>query len=301
MPLPYKRTTGKAVAAKRPIIVVRRARRPLNQPHNSAWKVAYADFVTAMMAFFLLLWLLSTSSKDTLQGLSEYFTPTSGLSNLRPIGVDNASPTPLDASEAGINLSSPGIMQEQAGATQSNPDKPSPIEAEQEDNLFREGARAINQAIDSDTQLSQYKDNLAVGMTPDGLRIELRDSEKYPMFESGSTELSEYGRMVLSRLVPLIRRMPNYMSITGYTDTSALETASTTRWALSAGRAESALAFLLESGLESERPQRIIGAADSEILSSDDPRSAKNRRVSLLMLRGSHILIPNSAVPDTAK
>ncbi len=302
MSLPYKRTTKADAPKVKPVIIIKRARpAPRQASHGGAWKVAYADFVTAMMAFFLLLWLLSTSSKETLQGLSEYFTPVTGVSELRPIGINSAAPTAMNQKDAGINLSSPGVMQQQAGSTQSNPENPSPIEAEQEDNLFKQGAQAINQAIANDTQLAQYKDNVDVGMTPDGLRIELKDSETYPMFSAGSTELSEHGQLVLGRLVPLIRRMPNYMSVTGYTDASALESASIVRWKLSAGRAESALTYMVRMGLEGERPKRIIGAADSEILQSKDPRSAKNRRISILMMRGSHILIPDAAVPETAR
>ena len=298
---PYKRSNTASKdkdSKKRPMIVVKRVKRGGRAAHHGgAWKVAYADFVTAMMAFFLLLWLLSTSSKATLQGLAEYFTPTSGIGDMRPIGIDRISPSPMPSKDPGINLSKPGVMQQQAGATRNNPDNPSPVESEEEDNMFEKGASAINQAIESDSQLSEYKENITVGQTPDGLRIDIKDSDKYPMFNLASAQLTEHGQLVLGRLTPLIRRMPNYMSITGYTDASVLETQATSRWKLSSARAEAALDYLVKSGLEPERPQKIIGAGDSQVLSANEPRSAKNRRVSLLMIRGSHILIPHSAIP----
>ena len=295
---PFKRanTSKDKDAKKRPIIVVKKRKAGPAPHHGGAWKVAYADFVTAMMAFFLLLWLLSTSSQATLEGIAEYFTPTAGIGEMRPIGVRNSVPSPMNAKEAGINMSSPGVMQAQAGATRSSPETPSPSEADEEDNLFERGAEAITQALQSTDELSEYRDNVAVGMTPDGLRIDIRDSDKYAMFELASPKLTEHGEAILTRLVPLLKRMPNHMSVSGYTDASILETQQVSRWRLSSERAESSLTFMLQAGLEPERPQRIVGMGDTQVLSANEPRSERNRRITVLMMRGSHILIPQGAL-----
>ena len=297
MPLPYK-TSAKSKDTKKPTVIIRKVRRTVNTPpHGSAWKVAYADFVTAMMAFFLLLWLISTSSKDTLQGLAEYFTPTAGVAEMRPIGLNNAAPTSLNQTDPGINLSAPGVMQRQAGSAASNPQTQAPDQGDQDDNLFEDGATAINQALKNDPVLQEYRENVQVGQTPEGLRIDLRDSNQHPMFEAGTATLTEHGQRVLSRLVPLIRRMPNYLAITGYTDATTQDAPNAImRWQVSTARAEGTLRFMLQIGMEPERTQKIIGMADKEFV-GDDPRHARNRRISLLMLRGSHILIPASAVP----
>lgn len=301
MALPYKRggagNPKDKDAKKRLVVVVKRAKMRPVASHGGAWKVAYADFVTAMMAFFLLLWLISTSSKATLQGLAEYFTPTSGIGEMRPVGLEKLAPSPTNQPEAGINLSSPGVMQQQAGATRNNPNSASPTDSDGDDNLFERGANAIQQTLEGDPQLGAYKDNVTVLQTPEGLRVDLQDTDKYPMFMVGSSALSEHAQRVLARLVPVLRRLPNYMSVTGYTDASTRETEGMTRWQLSSARAQEALDYMQRVGLEAERAQSVIGAGDAPALSPGEPRNARNRRVSLLMLRGSHILIPDSALP----
>jgi chemotaxis protein MotB len=300
MALPYKRSDAKTKNQK-PTVVIRRVRKVVVKAHHGgAWKVAYADFVTAMMAFFLLLWLISTSSEATVQGISEYFTPVSGLDNNRPIGTNNASPTMIDQKDPGINLSSPGVAQDQAGNLAGMPDNPAKSEGDEaEEALFQRGADAISQMMETDPTMGQYKDNIQVTQTPEGLRIDLKDAGKYPMFVAGSTQLTEHGQTILARLTALVRRMPNYMSFTGYTDGSVLESDNLQRWEISAGRAQAALKFMTANGLEPERPLKVQGLADTETIASEDPRSGRDRRITLLMLRGSHILIPNSAVPGT--
>jgi chemotaxis protein MotB len=264
--------------------------------HGGAWKVAYADFVTAMMAFFLLLWLLSTSSKATLDGIAEFFTPTIGITGSQGIGFKGgASATATGTAKS--TMAPPGVVTgaNPSGAVSRAPDQQSPAEGEQEDNLFRRGGESVQQMLVQDPELQDYHDNVSVEMTPEGLKIDLMDSEKYPMFEPARANLTAHGEKLLARMLPIIRRMPNYMSITGHTDGSPAEAGNPTgytNWELSADRANAARRFLMREGMEPERAKKVVGMADTELLMPSEPRSPRNRRISIVMLRGSHILLP---------
>lgn len=284
---------------KRPIII-KKIKKGGHGHHGGAWKVAYADFVTAMMAFFLLLWLLSTSSKETLAGLSEYFTPTQGIKDQAGIGFDGGMAPTKGTSKA--ILSQPGVVSgyTPSGMVPDNPDRPSPEDAQADDNMFKQGATAIEQAIAQEAAMQQYAENISVAQTPEGLRIDISDSDKYGMFERTSAELTEHGRAILARIAQLIKKMPNFMSITGHTDASPAEAGGRdyTNWELSADRAQAARRFLIRAGVEPERPKKIVGMADKELVTPSQPRGPKNRRISIVMLRGSHILVPDAVVPQ---
>lgn len=285
---------------KRPIII-KKIKKGGHGHHGGAWKVAYADFVTAMMAFFLLLWLLSSASKETLQGLSEYFTPTQGLKDEQGIGFDGGA-TATTKGIARDNKSDPGLVSGRTptGELADNPDNTSKQEGDSDDNLFKQGETAITQAVTQDAQLAQYIDNISVSQTPEGLRIDITDNDKFAMFEPQSDRLTLHGQTILTRMAALVKRMPNLMAIYGHTDASPVEAgnAEYTNWELSADRAQSARRFLLKNGIETERPKKIIGMADKELFTPKEPRGPKNRRISLVMLRGSHILIPDASLPN---
>ncbi len=286
---------------KRPIII-KKIKKGGGGHHGGAWKVAYADFVTAMMAFFLLLWLLSSSSKETLQGLSEYFTPTQGIKDNMGIGFKGGE-APSTKGAAKGSMSDPAIVSGHtpSGAVAENPDNPSRSDAQEEDNLFKEGAKSIEQAFAQSPALSQYGDNVSIQQTPEGLRIDIIDSDKYAMFERGNAALTEHGRAVLSQMSKMLKKMPNFMAIYGHTDASPTEAgrADYSNWELSSDRAQMARRYLITSGIEQERPKKVVGMADRELFVPSEPRSPKNRRISLVMLRGSHILIPDAAIPQS--
>jgi chemotaxis protein MotB len=284
---------------KRPIII-KKIKKGGHGHHGGAWKVAYADFVTAMMAFFLLLWLLSSSSKETLAGLSEYFTPTQGIKDSQGIGFDGGtSPTTKGTSKS--NLSDPGIVSGHTptGTVAENPDNQAKVESDKDDNLFKQGASAVEQAFNQDSALKQYAENVSVAQTPEGLRIDITDTDKFAMFEKSSATLTEHGRTILTKMATLVIKMPNFMAIYGHTDASPAETGKSdyTNWELSADRAQTARRFLTKAGIEPERTKKVTGMADRELYLPNEPRAAKNRRIALVMLRSSHILIPDSAVP----
>ncbi len=289
---------GKKDDGKRPIII-KKVKKGGHGHHGGAWKVAYADFVTAMMAFFLLLWLLSTSSKSKLEGLAEFFTPTTGVKDSMGIGFKGG----IGDSEIGVSkdkTASPGIVSGRApaGATPENPQQ-AKTESDEDANLFKKGASALEQTFSQDATLKQYQENINIQMTQEGLKIDVMDSDKFGMFEPGTARLTVHGQTILARISGLLKKLPNYMSLTGHTDASPAETgrADYTNWELSSDRAQSARRFLTKSGLEAERAKKVVGMADRELFTPQEPRGAKNRRVSIIMLRGSHILIPDAAVP----
>ena len=264
--------------------------------HGGAWKVAYADFVTAMMAFFLLLWLLSTSSKATLDGIAEYFTPTIGITGAQGIGFKGGASAQASGT-AQSNMSDPGVVtgSTPSGSVSRAPEAQAPTEGQEEDNLFKQGGAQIQQAFSQDSELTQYRENISIEQTPEGLKIDVMDSDKYGMFEPGSAKLTEHGQKILGKMAGLVGRMPNYVSITGHTDGSPIEAGNRdyTAWELSADRANAARRYLLQAGMVAERPKKITGMGDKELLLPSEPRNPRNRRISIIMLRGSHILIPD--------
>jgi chemotaxis protein MotB len=255
------------------------------------------------MAFFLLLWLLSSSSKETLAGLSEYFTPTQGLKDSQGIGFEGGT-SPTKDGTGKSNKSNPGVVTgyTPTGTTSDEPENKSPIESDKEDNLFKAGADAVTQAFQQESALQQYAENVSVTQTPEGLRIDITDTDKFAMFERSSANLTEHGRTILARMAMLIEKMPNFIAIYGHTDASPAETGKIdySNWELSADRAQAARRFLTKSGIEAERTKKVTGMADRELFTPSEPRGPKNRRIAIVMLRGSHILIPDSAVPPSA-
>ena len=284
-----------AAKATRPSAVIVKKRRYALR--GGAWKVAYADFVTAMMAFFLLLWLLSTSSKATLDGIAEYFTPTVGLKDSMGIGFEGG----ITAQEEGIRKSDqapPGIVtgRSPTGEVPDNPDTSTLVKKEHEDQLFDEAEKSMMRAFESDPSLRELTDNVIMEQTPEGLKIEVTDSDKHPMFQVGSARLTEHGKRLLGAMQDIMAIMPNYISITGHTDASGGTQSKKTygNWELSADRALSARRHLLSEGMDPLRPQKIVGKGDSDLLDPEDPRNPRNRRITIILLRGSHMTLPDS-------
>lgn len=271
-----------------PTIIIKKVKKISGGHHGGAWKVAYADFVTAMMAFFLLLWLLSVTSEIQKQGIADYFTPTMGIpggggglpggqspmdegqkSELTPVAITQAMPKP--------------------GQTQSK-NKETLVEADQEAQLFEKAREEIKKAFEEDPTLKELADNIIVEQTPEGLKIDVIDSDKKSMFRPGTGNLSEHGMAILGKLAQVIERMPNYVSIIGHTDAEkmVLNGGAYTNWELSAERANSARRYLVLKGMDAERVGKVQGMASKELLFPEDPMSPRNRRVSIILLRGSH-------------
>ena len=257
--------------------------------HGGAWKVAYADFVTAMMAFFLLLWLLNSVPTEKLKGVAQYFEPTVGISGSKGIGFQGGKSqneegqSQFDKAQGvkyGV-MSKGNIVSAPQSGTVINND-----EAENESLTLVEGE--LKKVMVSNNELSQFQDSIQFAVTPEGLVIKIIDQDKYPMFKPGSAELETVTKNIISKIVNLIKYSPNFISISGHTDSDASNLQKNySNWELSTDRANAARRFMVEQGMPIDQISRIVGRADAEPLDSSNPNSSRNRRIVITLLRNS--------------
>ena len=294
-------------------IVIKRIKKGGGGHHGGAWKVAYADFVTAMMAFFLLMWLLNTTTPEQKMGLAEFFTPTVGIKDSMGIGFKGG----LKQSEQGRSkndLTQVGLVVGQTKqGPQSGPPTPDnsapdenatdasesakPAESAEDSEQFSSTTEDIKQALQEDEELKEYQNNVVIQETPEGLKIDVIDDPKKPMFVPGGAALTDVGKKVLDSMAAMIIKTPNNITINGHTDSpSATENPQYTIWELSADRALAARRFLSTTQLEPERVTKIVAAADKELLTPQEPTNPRNRRITILLQRGSYFRDPKAAV-----
>jgi chemotaxis protein MotB len=314
-------------------IVLKRVEEGGHGHHGGAWKVAYADFVTAMMAFFLLMWLLNATSEEQRKGLADYFAPANVLGRQQtgsgqPFGgrtpsesapmtqnagamrVENG-PVPVlqdvereDESETPARplpwRDAPEGEAEGAADRQRAAPAPSPAgeaeaaamrerAAQRETEALARAAEELRQAIAQDPALAELGRQLLIEQTPQGLRIQLVDAERRPMFALGGAAPNERARALLARVAQVAARMPNAIAITGHTDATPFRAVpgspARSNWDLSAERANATRRLLTEAGLPEGRIRSITGAAEREPLLADAPGAAANRRVAITLLR----------------
>jgi chemotaxis protein MotB len=216
--------------------------------HGGAWKVAYADFVTAMMALFIVLWLLNTN-KPVREAVAGYFKDPSGK-----------------ATKIGTN---------QVGTGESIPLK-------KED--MTDLKKLLEQKIQSMIDLQKLNKNIEMTITSEGLRIELLESDKGTFFDSGSPHLKQNGQEILTLLAAQLGQVPNHLSIEGHTDAKPYSTKGTySNWELSADRSNAARRLMQQSGLRPEQVAQVRGFADQRLRNPNDPMEASNRRVSIIV------------------
>jgi len=279
--------------------------------HGGAWKVAYADFVTAMMAFFLLLWLLQATTEEQKLGIANYFAPSSvsratsgggGLMGGRtftkkgaspndqtPIGVMIKLPTnPADAeSQDNPETNEADTMAQDPAGDMAARDMEKLL-AKQEEAQFAAAEQALQKAIEGVPDLRSLTNNLVIDRTEDGMRIQIVDEVGKSMFPSGSAEMFDHTRKLLSLVVDAIRKLPQQIAIKGHTDsTPYANTHGYSNWELSSDRANSSRRALIKAGLPPERISSVVGLADTDHLDKDNPFSPRNRRISIILLRNS--------------
>ncbi|MBI4969095.1 MAG: flagellar motor protein MotB [Rhodospirillales bacterium] len=279
-------------------IIIKRVKKGGHGHHGGAWKVAYADFVTAMMAFFLLLWLLNAVTEEQLKGISNYFAPqtvsrtTSGAGGILGGQVMGEGAMSSQTSSPSVSLAlPPPVMgkssddktQDKQGLSDEEFEE---VQAEKEEQSFREAQRVIRQAIQSLPEIQALKDSLLLDNTPEGLRIQLIDNDRQAMFSSGSAELTGQARKLIELIGKVLIHMPQKIAISGHTDAVPFQRgANYGNWELSSDRALASRRALLDTGMPSDRVARVVGKADQEPLIKDDPRSQRNRRISIVLLR----------------
>jgi chemotaxis protein MotB len=310
---------------EKPILIIKKKGHGDHGHHGGAWKVAYADFVTAMMAFFLLLWLLNVTTEEQRLGIANYFMPDSVSRSQSGgggvLGGVTISPGEMEKKAAGLVLAIPRAPDASEAETAQDvdgegkpPERRDPRDpadrvldaskdkdkdgdiserrlkeqlARQEEESFRKAEFELKQAIEDIPDLKQLAENLIVDRTPEGLRIQIVDQGKYSMFPLGSAAPMEHTRKLMNAVARIVQRLPNRISVTGHTD--ALQFQNNSRnygnWELSADRANSSRRMLLEAGLPTERINRVIGKAEQEPLFAENPNDPRNRRISIVLLR----------------
>jgi len=310
---------------EKPVLIIKKKGHGDHGHHGGAWKVAYADFVTAMMAFFLLLWLLNVTTEEQRLGIANYFMPDSVSRSQSGgggvLGGVTISPGEMEKKAAGLVLAIPRAPDASEAETAQDvdgegkpPERREPRDpadrvldaskdkdkdgdiserrlkeqlARQEEESFRKAEFELKQAIEDVPDLKQLAENLIVDRTPEGLRIQIVDQGKYSMFPLGSAAPMEHTRKLMNAVARIVQRLPNRTSVTGHTD--ALQFQNNSRnygnWELSADRANSSRRMLLEAGLPSDRINRVIGKAEQEPLFSENPNDPRNRRISIVLLR----------------
>ena len=267
--------------------------------HGGAWKVAYADFVTAMMAFFLLLWLLNSVPVEKLAGIAQYFEPTVGIAGQKGIGFEGGKSQNKEGSQtfdkqAGIEY---GVLQK--GQIIANPERGIEVKTEEVENeRFAMVEGELKKTIMADKELVQFQDSIIFDVTPEGLQIKITDQDKFPMFKENSAELEVYAKNIISKIVNLIKYSPNYLSISGHTDSDQTSMPKDyTNWELSSDRANATRRFIIDQGISADQIARVVARADTEPLDPANPNSSRNRRVTITLLRNSIMPFNKVALP----
>lgn len=282
--------------------------------HGGAWKVAYADFVTAMMAFFLLMWLLNSTSDEQKMGLADYFSPTisitsrgSGASGLMDGGDVVAAPdNSLQVIESGEEGPEDGktISEEYSEMTSkkegdtdfsgtANEDDANQKAAAEQEVIFKQetaqfesAAAAIQAAVDTIPEFQDLKESLHLSISDEGLKIQLTDQDNYSMFESGSNVMKDESKALINMLSMIIKDMPNKITISGHTDSVPFRGEnSRDNWDLSTERANASRRVLINSGIEGSKIAKVVGKADTEPLDKENPELSKNRRIEIILKR----------------
>ncbi|WP_028535159.1 flagellar motor protein MotB [Paludibacterium yongneupense] len=258
--------------SQRPIIV-KRIKKGGHGSHGGAWKIAYADFVTAMMAFFLLMWLLGSVSQGSLDGIAEYFK------------------TPLKIALSGGEGSGAATSVIKGGGTDitrstGQVKKSVKEDRENEKKKLLELQQKIQHTIQTSTLLKSYQNQLRLEMTQEGLKIQIVDEQNRPMFNSGSSVMMPYTKELLQALAKDLNQMPNHLSISGHTDATPYSSgqAGYSNWELSADRANAARRELVAGGLLEDKVLRVVGLAAANPLIRSDVFAAENRRISIVVL-----------------
>jgi chemotaxis protein MotB len=274
-------------------IIVKKVKKAAHAHHGGAWKIAYADFVTAMMAFFLLMWLISMTTPEQKIGLAEYFAPAavspanSGAGGmLYGTSLDtsgNKPSTPRDAARG---------SEEQAGkARPTNPGRASDADASRPASSVQANDSAIaslRQALQKMPDIAELSRNIVIEPTKEGVNVSLVDQDGRSMFREGSVDPYERTRRVLEALAPTLRLLPNPLSIIGHTATARPGLAQAGEpWNLTAGRALAVREILSGAGVPNDNFASVVGRADTEPVFPDNPYTAPNRRVTITLLNAS--------------
>ena len=294
--------------ALQPLIVIKRVKKAPHVHHGGAWKIAYADFVTAMMAFFLLMWLISMTTEEQKVGLAEYFAPaalspqTSGAGGmLYGTALDisgNKTAIPRDAARGSADTSGDKASSPRDAARGSveqgdrtRPTRPSDLDASRpaaSEQASYSAIASLRQALQRMPEIAELSRNIVIEPTKEGVNVSLVDQDGRSMFREGSVDPYERTRRLIEALAPTLRQLPNHLSITGHTAATRPGSARAgDPWNLTAGRALAVRAILAGAGVPDDNFASVVGRADTEPVFADNPYIAPNRRVTITLLNAS--------------
>ncbi|WP_435927734.1 flagellar motor protein MotB [Dryocola sp. BD613] len=260
----------------KPVIIVRRRKGNKHGGHHGgSWKIAYADFMTAMFAFFLVMWLLATATPKQRQQISEYFN--------MPLKAALSQGNKDSLSDSVIPGGGDNLIKQEGEVIKETLKK---IDRKKNDKSLKRTLDRLENLIKNDPRLSNYAVNLRLSLSDDGLLIQILDTQDRPMFRVGSVQLEPYMLGILQSLAPVLNDLTNHISLTGHTDSLPYPGSGTgySNWELSADRANASRRTLVSAGLASNKFMRVAGTADIMALENTQPNDPSNRRISILVL-----------------
>jgi chemotaxis protein MotB len=287
---------------ERPIIV-KKIKKSAAGHHGGAWKVAYADFVTAMMAFFLLMWLINTTTPEQKRGIADYFAPEavsrSNSGNGALLGGTSASEDGHDGS--GSLAVKTLLRQPQPESKDKSQEKQpeasangaSDSDSQKNNTELEQAAARLRQAMQDMPDLAELSRHVLIDETPEGMRIQLVDQDGRSMFDAGSAEPTQSVKLLLKEVAKVVNELPNRISISGHTDGGSFNgPGGYSNWDLSSARANSSLRILQDAGVSDNRIAEVAGKASSDPLFPDNPFASGNRRISIVLLREAPVMPP---------
>ncbi len=269
-------------------IIIKRIKKAGHSAHGGAWKIAYADFVTAMMAFFLLMWLLGSTTEGDKKGIADYFNSPLKVAFFGGSGAGDAS----SVIKGGGNNLSESVGQVKKGSaseTAAEKARKKAIRQEQaraEQDRLRVLKAKVEEVIANDDRLAKYKTQIRLDMTAEGLRIQIVDDQNRAMFDSGASAVNGYMQDILRSIGHVLEEVPNKLTIEGHTDAKPFSAGDKgySNWELSADRANASRRELTAGGLSGGKILRVQGLASSVPYEKDDPLSPMNRRISIIVM-----------------
>ncbi|AHY08007.1 Motility protein B [Serratia plymuthica] len=257
-----------------PVVLVRKRKSHQAGHHGGSWKIAYADFMTAMMAFFLVMWLLAIASPQELTQIAEYFrTPLKVALTTGDKSSSESSPIPGGGDDP---TQKDGLVKKQIDT----------LEKRDEELRLNKLREKLDELIESDPRLKALRPHLLINMMDEGLRIQIIDSQNRPMFKTGSAQVESYMRDILRAIAPILNDLPNKISLSGHTDDIPYATGERgySNWELSADRANASRRELIAGGLSEGKVLRVVGMASTMSLKQHGADDAINRRITVLVL-----------------
>jgi chemotaxis protein MotB len=252
-------------------VIIKRVKKVHGEGHGGSWKVAYADFVTAMMAFFLLMWLLNMTSDEKRAVLALYFKHFSLFDKSGKSFLEDGGPRPIGRNMGGEDVVDTG--EHQTGLTN--------------DQLATKLMTGIDQNVGTG------KDQVYFAITEEGIRIQIVDSQNNPIFAVGSAQLTDTAKKIIGAIASVIKNFPNEIAVEGHTDSSPTRSEQISNWELSVARASSARRELEQSGIDPSRICRVVGFADKVPLFTTSPDDPRNRRISIVFMKNKKLQPPD--------